>query len=312
MGDVGAFTQWCIPKGVRHRPGFGSELRDASRAADISLLVRTLNPRTIMSDQTPDIDDESHVPANALPSRPRMAVAGYARLYRELNLLPDVPIAEEARDNLATNDAQHQLNGDTAATTFGFTGHYDNHAAPDEEGVLRPKHDAMQSLLRNLLPHDLPAGDKDVLILIAAYHGDIDRYARLRRPVHVSINEDCCVRRDIHHNTGFARWMLHDQPSKHYIQAINAPIWYPTRAAAETYVELARRRPYIRPAVARALIDYPTGCEEKMDWDFGFSPAALMGALRAGKDGARGRGAAGAGGAVEGAVGCHAELGPRY
>ncbi|EJT72410.1 hypothetical protein GGTG_09276 [Gaeumannomyces tritici R3-111a-1] len=71
--------------------------------------------------------------------------------------------------------------------------------------------------------------------------------------------------------------MLHNQPRKHYIQAIHArfiisnnlsrisknqppdnelpwQIWYPTRAAAETYVELARRRPYMRPAVARALI----------------------------------------------------------
>ncbi|KAL8306335.1 hypothetical protein RB600_010258 [Gaeumannomyces tritici] len=182
------------------------------------------------------------------------------------------------------------------ATTFGFKGHYNNHAAPDEEGILRPKHDAMLSLLRNPLPHDLPAGDKDVLILMAAYHGDIRRYARLRRPVYVSINEDYCVRRDTHHNTGFARWMLHDQPRKHYIQAINArfimsndlspisedqppddelplQIWYPTRAAAEPYVELARRRSCMRPAVARALIvtDYRTEREEKMNSDFEFT-----------------------------------------
>ncbi|KAL8393758.1 hypothetical protein RB595_003488 [Gaeumannomyces hyphopodioides] len=405
MGDVGAFTQWCILKGIRHHPGFGSDLRNAARAAGISVLVRTLNARTIMSDQIPDIDDQAHVPYciwypdvaseetyRALAKRyPQMryqvgracAVAGYARLYRELNLLPDVSIAEEARDNLATNDgrsqdifdfivaqpirwtimndytrtirednpvpAQHGLNGDTAVrsilaysrsflnrmwlgemdldctrlspswnflghalaphyfnitedwsigevTTLALESHHREYAAPDEEVVLRPKNDAMLSLLWNPLSRDLPAGDKDVLILMAAYHGDIDRYARLRRPVHISVNEDCCVRRGIHHNTGFARWMLHDQPHKHYIQAIHArfimsndlsrisedqppddelpwQIWYPTRAAAETYVELARRRPCMRPAVARALIvaDYQTEWDEKMDWEFEFT-----------------------------------------
>lgn len=45
-------------------------------------------------------------------------------------------------------------------------------------------------LLSSPLPFDLPVVNKDLLILMAAYYGDIDRYARLRRPepVHHEIN----------------------------------------------------------------------------------------------------------------------------
>ena len=46
------------------------------------------------------------------------------------------------------------------------------------------------------LPPDLPACDKDLLILSAAFDGNIDRYARLRRPIFVE-NEHRCVLRGI-------------------------------------------------------------------------------------------------------------------
>ncbi|KLU91338.1 hypothetical protein MAPG_09859 [Magnaporthiopsis poae ATCC 64411] len=412
MRDTLHFTlckQLCVLKGIRHHPGFGSELRDAALTAGISVLVRALNARAIMSNQIPDMDDRAHVPYciwypdvaseetyRALARRyPHMryqvgracAVAGYVALYKELDLLPDVSIAEEARDNLARNDgrsqpifdsivaqpvrwtimndytrtireddpvpAQYGLNGDTAVwSTLGFSRgflrqswldhvdidtqelspgwnflghalapHYFNitedwsigevttrsfngrsphqYASAGEELTLLPNNDAMASFLWNPLPRDLPAGNKDVLVLMAAYHGDIDRYTRLRRPVPVSDNEACCIRRGIHHNTGFARWVFQDQPGndiKPYIRAIHArfimsndlsrisadqppddqlpwQIWYPTQAAAETYVELARRRPSMRPAVARALIvaDYQNEWDDKMDWDFKFT-----------------------------------------
>jgi hypothetical protein len=55
-----------------------------------------------------------------------------------------------------------------------------------ERHAKRPTSEAMLELLWNPLPFDLPWGDKDLLILMAAYHGDVDRYARLRRPQHVS------------------------------------------------------------------------------------------------------------------------------
>ncbi|KAK0708416.1 hypothetical protein B0H67DRAFT_340411 [Lasiosphaeris hirsuta] len=67
-------------------------------------------------------------------------------------------------------------------------------------------------LLSESLPADLPTADKDVLILIAAFNGDIDRYARLRRPwlIDKSIKINLCVR-DIYHNTFFAQWWLRRQ-----------------------------------------------------------------------------------------------------
>ncbi|THY25664.1 hypothetical protein D6D01_05008 [Aureobasidium pullulans] len=58
-------------------------------------------------------------------------------------------------------------------------------------------------LLTSPLPPDLLTMDKDLLILMAAYNGDIDRYARLRRPMFIKQEADCCVR-GIFHNTMFA------------------------------------------------------------------------------------------------------------
>ena len=61
-------------------------------------------------------------------------------------------------------------------------------------------------LLYSPLPDDLPAAvNKDVLILMAAYHGNVDRYSRLRRPSLVT-NEVECVVRGIYHSTEFALW----------------------------------------------------------------------------------------------------------
>lgn len=55
------------------------------------------------------------------------------------------------------------------------------------------------------LPPDLPTTNKDVLILMAAYEGNVDRYARLMRPVAVK-DELKCVLRGIYHHSTFAKW----------------------------------------------------------------------------------------------------------
>lgn len=52
---------------------------------------------------------------------------------------------------------------------------------------------------------DLPTVEKDLLILMAANYGNIDRYPRLRRPAHVE-GELNCVARGAHHDTMFALW----------------------------------------------------------------------------------------------------------
>ncbi|CEJ85892.1 hypothetical protein VHEMI03949 [[Torrubiella] hemipterigena] len=60
-------------------------------------------------------------------------------------------------------------------------------------------------LLSSPLPADLPPCDKNVMICMAAYYGDIDPYNRLRRPYLIG-NEMECVVRGIYHNTQFAVW----------------------------------------------------------------------------------------------------------
>jgi hypothetical protein len=61
-------------------------------------------------------------------------------------------------------------------------------------------------LLSRLLPTDLPTVHKDILILMAASYGNIDRYTRLRQPKPIYQGIYCCVR-GIYHNTMFAlRW----------------------------------------------------------------------------------------------------------
>jgi hypothetical protein len=65
---------------------------------------------------------------------------------------------------------------------------------------------AETKLLYEPLPPDLPTVKKDFLIQMAAYEGNIDRYARLARPRLVDRVELACVIRGIYHHTMFARW----------------------------------------------------------------------------------------------------------
>jgi hypothetical protein len=64
----------------------------------------------------------------------------------------------------------------------------------------------MLDLLSSPLPVDLPAINKDLLILMAAYYGDIDRFARLRRSENIHHEINCCVRGIDHTITFAVRW----------------------------------------------------------------------------------------------------------
>ncbi|KAG6357403.1 hypothetical protein INS49_013280 [Diaporthe citri] len=378
-------TGLCVLRGIRHHDGFAVELLPGSAEQD-PVFARALHARAIMSNKIPDISAAEEFPYciwypdvasegtyRQLARRyPHMryqvgracAVAGYNDLYSELDLLPDVAIAEEAQDSVmrsrrhgggegrcsnASQDIFDQivrhpvrwqvmndclrsvdldcpkaascgLNGDTAVVSTlelkrGFRSlrplsRFDsdktqldpNYYIVDEE--LAPCYfnitedwnvdehtstfyntkgsdwlttEEMAALLWNPLPRDLPSGNKDLLILMAAYHGNVDRYARLRRPAHFLTAEAYCVVRGIYNNTMFAKWCsLQPDVGGRYASAITArfimtndlsritddtpdadlprQIWFPLRARAETYVELARRRPAATAAVARALI----------------------------------------------------------
>ncbi|KAL1879293.1 hypothetical protein Daus18300_001873 [Diaporthe australafricana] len=390
-------TGLCVLRGIRHHHGFAAELLLGSAAQD-HVFARALHARAIMSNEIPDISAANEFPYciwypdtatedtyRQLARRyPQMryqvgracAVAGYKDLYSELDLLPDVSIAEEARDSVMRSrshvydegrssnasqeifdqivrhpvrwqvmddyvrsvnlecpkPARYGLNGDTAVFStldlrrdfrclrsmsrfnsdktrlnsphvvdyelapcyFNITEDWnvDEHtsAIDDTRGSDRPTSEEMTELLWKPLPVDLPWGDKDLLILMAAYYGDVDRYARLQRPSHVSMAEAFCVIRGIYHNIMFAKWCsLQPDASHNYGSAINArfimsndlsritedlhdadlswQIWYPQRACAETYVELARRKPAARSAAARALIvaDYQEAWDSVAD-----------------------------------------------
>lgn len=61
------------------------------------------------------------------------------------------------------------------------------------------------SLLYTPLPPHLPTTNKDPLILMAAYEGNLDRYVRLSRPWMLR-DELYALIRGIYHNTTFAKW----------------------------------------------------------------------------------------------------------
>ncbi|KAL2216467.1 hypothetical protein M432DRAFT_663869 [Thermoascus aurantiacus ATCC 26904] len=186
------------------------------------------------------------------------AAAGYLDLYCELKLLPDVSIAEEARDNQKDGDAIFReimaqpvkyavmddyirsvnlanpragacLNGDTAVRSLLEV--KQKHVKPmrdlfpdlylsrhDESSYFNttedwgiddynsepPDHSAVVPPLYSPLPTDLPPVNKDLLILLAAYSGNIDRYARLRRPQMIP-GEYSCIVRGIYHDAIFAK-----------------------------------------------------------------------------------------------------------
>jgi hypothetical protein len=335
-------------RGIRTHDGFAQDLYGQRPE-----FTRALNARAIMSNRVPNMNSPENFPYcfwhPDIPAEQTLrdllerypgnellryqigracAAGGYTSLYLELDLLPDVAIAEEARDNLASgkmiyesiitsptrwncmDDYNHclhsplrpgaYLNGDTCVRSvldqtlpvpkdgsylvsvpvFDITEDW----CIDAEGTLpgaRAVDPKAVQLLCEPLPADLPTIDKDLLILMAAWSGNIDRYARLRRPTMIN-GEMPCVIRGIYHHPFFAKWWLmqesvsQENVSQQIRMAIYARlimnndlswlsestpdsdlpilIWHPNPAREHTYTELARRRPSMTPQVARSCI----------------------------------------------------------
>lgn len=356
-------TKLCVIRGIRLYEDFAKELRDASHQFN-----RALNARSIMSNKIPEMHTPEVFPyciwypdvatedtyrrlANQYPAMKYLvgracAVAGYSDLYKELKLLPEVHIAEEARDSgqitIYDSIVSHKLmyscmddyerctapdapkpaslNGDTAVRSLlkirqpftqpskgrddGFESlfHYfdicedlniddnpDPGLSPFSLPTVRPRLDHVVELLssKSPLPENLPTVHKDLLILMAAYNGDVDRYSRLRRPS-VIANEFNCMIHGIYHSQPFADWCSqqdHSHMTDPFIDdGFSSPwrmraaivarcvmsddlscidagtrrvpyqIWFPDLAKADTYVRLARHRPDMRLQCARACI----------------------------------------------------------
>ncbi|KAF9870334.1 hypothetical protein CkaCkLH20_12181 [Colletotrichum karsti] len=269
--------------GIRHSKGFAMSSEVTNVCSKSDRYARARNARLIMSNIVPDMtsqavkpyciwypdvatEDTYREPVRRYPEMRYQAgracaVAGYKKLYDELDLLPDISIAEDARDNGHTDifeaivgqhvryavmddytrsvDLQNPrpgayLNGDTAVRSSlqPHTTAEEIEAASEKEFALRcwPDHyfdiqedanagpykwplpgcadlqDGDIDLLHKPLPRDLPPLNKDILVLMAAWDGNIDRYARLRRPVTIP-NEVSAVVRGAYHHTPFARWL---------------------------------------------------------------------------------------------------------
>lgn len=365
-------TRLCVVRGIRYHDGYGKELYDV-----LPIFARALNARSIMSGRIPEIMSEEETPyciwypqiasevtyRRLVQAHPHMtsqvgracAVAGYLDLYMELDILPEVHIAEEARecgsmeiyDTIMSKSVRYDimndytctvastpvpgacLNGDTAVypslrrrQSLPFDGPWqDEPDDPNSSFTYHPGYDRLVfnitedqgidlesvyyqqgrmtsevvDLLTSPLPRDLPIMDKDVLILMAAYNGDIDRYTRLRRPSFISNEIECCMR-GIFHNTMFALWWAREESRLQkeeeaktgtlcsvvpcqISKAISAReimnncldrmmgtttppkhsdpylIWYPNIAKESTYRELWELRPSMAPQIMRACIE---------------------------------------------------------
>lgn len=268
-----------IIRGIRHHHGFATSAAVTALSAEHAHFARARNARLIMSNIVPEPEEmdgsererqpyciwhpdfASETTCRELARRyPSMryqvgracAAAGFARLYAELDLLPDVVIAEEARESgteggraifeaimaspcryavvddfvLTISDIEKNsalplgssspspscpafLNGDTdvrwkledrrALTRVVWSSVLRPRPIPcieedmrlgEQEGP-RPSEDWPESryrshltpaeveLLYSPLPLDLPTVRKTLLIQMAAYEGNLDRYARL-------------------------------------------------------------------------------------------------------------------------------------
>ncbi|KAL4755685.1 uncharacterized protein BDW70DRAFT_165214 [Aspergillus foveolatus] len=123
-------------------------------------------------------------------------VGGYTTLYHELRLLPEVAIAEGVRDNRKSGHAIYEV---ILKAPVGFA------KMDDHNYCLRAQ--PLAALLYTPLPAELPTVDKDLLILMATWSGNIDSYGRLQQPRKVE-EEMPCIIRGIHHHPLFAKWWL--------------------------------------------------------------------------------------------------------
>lgn len=371
----------CVIRGIRLDYAFAMSRAVANLCSRYPDVARARNARLIMSNMIPGSDvmsgvvpqDEESARSSSTPyciwypdmaseetyrelarRYPSMryqvgracAAAGLDELYRELDLLPDVCIAEEARENktrggrasydsIMSSRARYAvmddysltvnlvsprypafLNGDTdvlwklarrryPSTRGNFALHEETRPCIEEDERMsdypcegpRLKLDADEArLLYEPLPADLPTVKKTLLIHMAAFEGNVDRYVRLARRERMSAQEHLCVLRGIYHHSMFARFwagevkrnaprtrrlrneaqlisikravsarriMMNDFDEFANGWPAGAPmpfmIWWPRRPCESTLWRLAERVPQMREqiAIASIICDYP-------------------------------------------------------
>lgn len=289
--------QFCIVRGIRHHLDFAKGEANVLKGL-LPMFTKAINARLIMSNQIPDMPTAEDMPYCIwhpdLPSEDTLrqlaeqypgfqyqvgracAIAGYTELFKSLKILPEVAIAEEARErgnldifefimgkavkwkvfddytSTMLEPIPSHLNADTVVSgnlylfrqgfwepvgrvegeagdpepndkpswrdrcrgggRFGYDPMHHNVTgdmcldAPDTWKQMprfrrsiswpptKPVSKTVLDLLCSPLPVDLPQCNKDLLIVMAAYRGDMDRYCRLRRPYMVVGELEAIVR----------------------------------------------------------------------------------------------------------------------
>ncbi|KAI0805669.1 hypothetical protein GGR55DRAFT_654529 [Xylaria sp. FL0064] len=325
------FVRASLIRGIRRDYNFAMR-DDVKRLASVFPdIARARHARMIMSDKIPDFMGKEELPYciwhpdfakedtyRTLASHyshmeyvvgRACAAAGYDKLYQELRLLPDVSIAEEARESgtdggnriydfimkspvryailndfgpllhnfgQSKNPADYRpafLNGDTVVnwllddrsdTPWKPTHRFadieeDMHANNEPFNLTVELHEDEIKLLYTPLPQDLPTVKKTLLVQMAAYEGNIDRYARLAVPERtMNPRELLCVIRGIYHHTMFACWWA-AEIQRNTPRAQNAA---KTKLGNKSYLDKIKRAISARRIMVNDLRQFDQGWKE--------------------------------------------------
>ncbi|KAL2818729.1 hypothetical protein BDW59DRAFT_181863 [Aspergillus cavernicola] len=291
----------CVVRGIRYHEGFAQELHGKPELPEVT---RTLNARAIMSNTVPMMPSPEDFPYCFWhPDVPReetlrqllvqypanthlryqvgraCAAGGYTARYDELNLLPEVAIAEEARDNTLSGQAIYDaitkapirytymndyncclhpqplpgayLNGDTCVRS---NLDMKQPMGPFKSSPLLPKlvFDITEDRcidIDGLIPAARPIDPQVVTLLYTPLPADLPTYwltqlnADTASCIHEAVYARCIMNNDL-------SWLTDSIPDQHLPHLI----WFPQPASQATYTELVRRRPSMIQSVARACI----------------------------------------------------------
>ncbi|KAM0324969.1 hypothetical protein ACHAPQ_008191 [Fusarium lateritium] len=196
----------CVVAGIRYHDGFAQELRSRSLNSSTE---RALNARDIMSNRILDMKQPDEIPYCfwhpgllpdvAISEEARDNLPGSKDIY---DMVMKAPILYRAMDDyklclLENPEPLVFLNSDTCVQStldqrqpvshelfpppFDITEDWCLGAEGIRSEARVMPHDTI-SLLHTSLPRHLPTVDKDILILMAAFTRNVDRYMRLVRP----------------------------------------------------------------------------------------------------------------------------------
>ncbi|KAJ9162006.1 hypothetical protein NKR19_g1751 [Coniochaeta hoffmannii] len=132
------------------------------------------------------------------------AVGGCLDLYLELDLLPDVTIAEEAREAGKINNSE----GSTAIFNHIMSQPVRYRVMNDYDRTINIEDPEPGAYLNGDTALRRRLAEGDGRIVMAAYEGNVDRYSRLRRPRKFE-NEEEAIVHGVYHSTTFAKyWSL--------------------------------------------------------------------------------------------------------